>query len=394
MTRFAKILGRSLLIGGAALALIGTAPGPKPKPENFLIWTPQEQVFGYRNIEKIFPIHVAARGPKIYPLPVAGKSINPTFTFRGAPGSVPDYIKANRVAGLLVIHDGQIVLEKYGLGETAQDRWTSFSVGKSVTSTLLGAAIKDGYIGSVDDAVTKYIPELVGSAYDGVTIAQVLKMRSGVKWNEDYADPNSDVRRLVSSMTRSKGDSLVSLMKGLPREAAPGTKFVYKTGESNLIGLLVIRATHKSLASYLSEKIWAPFGMEKDAAWMTYDGAEVGGCCISMTLRDYGRFGEFFRKGGVVGDRHILPEGWVDAATQTYSSNVFGDMGYGYQWWTHKDGTFEANGIFGQSIYIDPANKLVIVTSSAWPSAEWEEGYQRQSAFRDGVKDALGLPKQ
>jgi len=206
--------------------------------------------------------------------------IQPTYTFGSEKGNVADYMTRNHVAGLLVIKDGKIVLEEYGLGQKPDDRWTSFSVGKSVTSTLVGAAIKDGYITSVDDLISKYIPELAGSAYGDVKISDVLKMRTGVAWNEDYEDPASDVGRLVSSMAHDEGASLVTLMRSLKKAAPAGSTWLYSTGESNMLGLLVMRATHKPLADYLSQKIWAPFGMEKDAVWMTDGGTEVGGCCI------------------------------------------------------------------------------------------------------------------
>jgi CubicO group peptidase (beta-lactamase class C family) len=181
---------------------------------------------------------------------------------------VDAYMTAQRTAGLVIVHDGKIRLEKYGLDFSGDGKWTSFSVAKSFTSTLVGAAIKDGYIKSIDDKVSAYIPDLKGSVYDEVSIKQLLTMTSGVKWNEDYGDKNSDVARFNAHKAEDGMDVTISYMRKLPREAPAGTKWVYKTGETNLIGVLVSQATKKTLSRYLSEKIWAPFGMEQDASWL------------------------------------------------------------------------------------------------------------------------------
>jgi hypothetical protein len=217
-----------------------TASGKLPPQKDFLFWTPQQQLVGYRNIEKIFPTRIVRRGKHVMPLPRAKYQISVHYDYHGSHWNTARFMKANHVAGLIVVHNGRIVLERYGLGDTEHDRWTSFSVGKSITSTLVGAAIRDGYISGLNAKVTKYIPALKGSAYDGVTIRQLLTMTSGVKWNEDYTDPNSDVNRFALEPVPANGeDPVVAYMAKLPREAKPGTKFEYKTGESDLIGVLV-----------------------------------------------------------------------------------------------------------------------------------------------------------
>ncbi|MEO5866345.1 MAG: serine hydrolase domain-containing protein, partial [Sphingomonas sp.] len=227
-------------------------------------------------------------------------------------------------------------------------------------------AIKDGYIKSVDDPVTRYIPDLAGSGYDGVSIAQLLTMTSGVKWNEDYTDPKSDVAQMFAHPVPAGGDPIVAYMRTLPRETAPGSKWVYKTGETNLIGTLVERATHKPLANYLSEKIFKPYGMEQDAFWMVDQaGHEIGGCCLSVSLRDYARMGQFVLEGGA----GVVPANWFAEATRSHADIGRPGFGYGYQWWTFPDGRFGAQGIFGQGIMIDPAHRVVVAVSAAAPSA-------------------------
>jgi CubicO group peptidase (beta-lactamase class C family) len=387
---------RGLILTALALCLAATAGADEALPpqdaiSSILFWTPAQQATGYRNIEHIFPTRVIKAGGKAYPLPSAGSSFDVSYDFNGAKWNTDAFMKENLLSGLLVIKDGRIVLERYGLGRSAEDRWTSFSVGKSVTATLVGAAIKDGHIRSLDAPVTDYLPGLRGSAYDGVTIRNLLTMTSGVKWNEDYSDPESDVARFALGAPGPDGENpIVAYMAKLPREAPPGTKFVYKTGESDLIGVLLSRATGKHLADYLSEKIWSPFGMERDGIWMLdRAGEELGGCCISMTLRDYGRFALFVLNGGIAAGEPVLPPDFLAQATRAQVNSDWDDYGYGFQWWIRSDGAYQAVGIFGQSLYINPAERLIIVTNSAWPNADESGPYAIQDAYVNAVRQAL-----
>lgn len=300
------------------------------------------------------------------------------------------YMKDERQAGVIIVVDGKIRAEKYKLGFDASKRWTSFSVAKSFTSTLVGAAIKDGAIKTLDDAITLYIPALQGSGYDGVTVRQLLTMTSGVRWNEDYADPNSDVARFNLQQPVAGEDVTVSYMKTLPREAEPGTRWNYNTGETNLIGVLVSSATGKSLSNYLSEKIWKPYGMEQDAIWLR--GAsehEISGCCISATLRDYARFGEFLRGGALVDGEAVVPDDWVELATTKKAPIGQEGRGYGYQWWTYDDGSYSAQGIFGQGIFIDPKRKIVIASNGNWPNAGTAIHGEPRERFYQAVQAAV-----
>jgi CubicO group peptidase (beta-lactamase class C family) len=242
---------------------------------------------------------------------------------------------------------------------------------KSLTGTLVGAAIRDGAIGGVDDLVTRYLPELAGSAYDGVTVRQLLTMTSGARWNESYSDPRADVARYHSAPIEPGMDATVSYMRRLARDAAPGEKWRYSTGETNLVGVLVSRATGKDLATYASERIWARYGMEAEAFWMIdRTGHEHGGCCIQATTRDFARFGQFVLDGALVDGRPVVAEGWLEAATRTQVGIGRPGFGYGYQWWTREDGTFSALGIHGQLVHVDRSRRLVVAINSAWPAAE------------------------
>jgi CubicO group peptidase (beta-lactamase class C family) len=357
-----------------------------PTDSNVLFWSVEQRDAGFRTMDRI-PIlakaNVIAKGDTVYPLP-AGEPLKIGM-------DVDAYMKAQRTAGLVILQDGKVRMEKYGLDFTAQGKWTSFSVAKSFTSTMVGAAIKDGYIKSIDDKVSAYIPDLKGSAYDDVTIKQLLTMTSGVKWNEDYTDPKSDVALFNLHKAEKGMDVTVSYMRKLPREAPAGTKWVYKTGETNLIGVLVSSATKKTLSSYLSEKVWAPFGMEQDATWLLGStGHEISGCCIQASTRDYARFGAFIMGGAKINGVGILPDDWLAPATSKQADIGMAGKGYGYQWWTYDDGSFAAQGIFGQGIFIDPKRNRVIASNSNWPKATDPDtvGVQRE-AFYKAVQAAV-----
>jgi CubicO group peptidase (beta-lactamase class C family) len=331
------------------------------------MWTPEQQAWGYRNMEKLAPVRVFKRGKTVYPLPL-GTQIDPTFNAGDKTYNTESYMREFRASGVLVIKNGKIVLERYGLGRSPQDRWTSFSVAKSLTSTLIGAALEDGKIKTLDDPVTQYIPELKGSAYEGVTVRQLITMTSGVKWNESYTDPNSDVAKVGLSMIEPGVNPVVSYMRRLPREAPPGSKFVYKTGETDLAGILLSNAVGEPLAQYLSEKIWQAYGMEQDGIWVEdVAGHERGGCCVSLTLRDYGRVGQFMLGHGKAAGHDVVPAGWTEDATKPHVA----DPPYGYFWWIIPGG-YEAEGIFGQTLSVFPEEHLVVVINSAWPVA-WSE---------------------
>jgi CubicO group peptidase (beta-lactamase class C family) len=375
------------LAGAAALALsgcsYGTAEGvettaplaavelvepPQRDPSELqvLFWNDEERAARFRDMESWFAGHEvpAASDPRELaegaPLPAPlAQEIRQTMLDTGA-------------AGVMVWQDGAVRFEDYALGFSPDQRWTSFSVAKSFTSTLLGAALKDGFIESLDDPVTRYVPGLAGSAYDDVTVRQIATMTSGVAWNEDYTDPASDVAQLNRFVVEYGPNAIVEQMKRLEREAPPGEKWVYKTGETNLIGLVIENAVGLPLAEYAQNKIVEPAGFEGGLFWMTDPrGGNIGGCCLSLKLADYTRMGIFALEGG----EDVVPEGWFAEAGD--SQVDFGDtgFGYGYQWWTYPVG-YGAQGIFGQSITIVPEENLVMTVVGNWPTAT-------DSALRD-----------
>ncbi len=333
-----------------------------PTNRDLLFWNTPQRDAAFRALDRISLL------AKWHDIPAGNTpSELPTGPILKLPVNVDTYMEGQRSAALLIVQDGKLRLERYGLGFDGQGRWTSFSVAKSFTSTLVGAALKDGHIKSMEDKVSAYIPEMKGSAYDDVSIRQLLTMTSGVKWNEDYADPNADVAKFNNHKPEDGVDALVSYMRKLPREVPAGTRWHYSTGETNLVGILVNRATKKPLATYLAEKIWIPAGMEQKGTWiLSKTGQEISGCCIQAASRDYARFGQFILNGAAVKGKSIVPDGWLAEATTSRTGISQPGRGYGYQWWTYDSGAFSARGIFGQGIFIDPKRKLVIVSNADW----------------------------
>lgn len=356
---------------------------------------PDIQVQTFRNIDRLFPTRTIRHGAYVYPLPKSNVPLQGVeLVSAGRKYDIYDYISLNRVSGLLVLKNGNIAFERYELGNKETTRWMSMSMVKSMSSTLVGAAIKDGYIKSIDDPITYYLPTLAGSAYGGVTVRNLLQMASGVKWDETYTNPASDRRRMLEAQLAGRRGSILELMRGLPRAGEPGTTWNYNTGETHVVGELIRAAVKQPVAQYLSERIWSKFGMESDATWWleSPDGQEIGGSGLSATLRDYGRFGLFFMNGGVVEGEKILPESWLAEAG---SSKMIGgkNVNYGYMWWipdvsanpVHR-GALLARGIFGQFMYLNPAEKIVIVVWSARPKPTGTDTISDEDFFAAVVK--------
>ncbi|WP_354101913.1 serine hydrolase [Bradyrhizobium sp. RT5a] len=338
----------------------------------YLQWTPEQRAIGYRNMDKIDATHVVRRGPSVHALPEAARRISPGCTWNGEAMDLDSYMKATHISGVIVLKDGEIVLERYGLGRTEKDRWLAQSISKSVTAILAGAAVQDGYIKSMNAPVSDYIPDMKGSAYDRVTVRQLLTMTSGIKWNEDWTDPNSDGFKAGRSYYEAGVNPIVAYMRHLPRVAEPGTTYNYSTGETDIAGILVSNAVGKPLSEYLSERLWQPYGMEEDANWVVDRfGRDRGGSGISMILRDYARIGQFMLDGGKAGAVQVLPPGWLADATSlqvTFSTPQRGHaaVGYGSSWWIFRD-SYAALGSDGQAIFVYPQDRVVIAVNSAWP---------------------------
>ena len=392
-------LSVSVLVGGAWYASLDqeTRGLLKALPTNadVLSWEQDQRHAAFRAMDRLPLLAKAAvvtPSPSPMPLPAGDPLVIP---------GLDQYLQAQGTAGLVVIQDGKVRLERYGQDFDSKGRWTSFSVAKSFTSTLVGAAVQDGSIRSLEDKVSEYIPDLRGSAYDDVTIRQLLTMSSGVHWNEDYEDPQADVAKFNNAKPDAGVDATVSYMRKLPRAHPPGEVWHYNTGETNLIGVLVSSATGKPLAQYLQEKIWHPAGMEAEATWLQgKTGHEIAGCCLQAATRDFARFGLFVLANGQANGVQVVPVDWFSQATRKQKDIGEAGRGYGFQWWTYDDGAVAAQGIFGQGIFIDSSRRLVIASNSNWSRATLgpepkarEAFYAQVRALVDVEAESVAAPK-
>lgn len=360
--------------------------------------TPDIAVNTFRNIDRLFPSRTIESGDFSSPLPGSDASIEGiTVKVDDDVYDIYDYLALNNVTGFIVLKDGEVVYETYQRGNDKDTRWMSMSVAKSISSTLAGMAIKDGYIEGLDAQVVDYIPELEGSAYDGVSLKDILMMSSGVAWNETYTDPESDRRDLLRAQIAQQPGGAMQVMADLPQAAEPGTVNNYSTGETQILSEFIYNAIDQPLSDYLSEKLWKPYGMESDATWWleSPDGVEIGGSGISATLRDYARFGQFMLEGGMIDGKETLPDGWVTEATTPTTLKGGDSLDYGYMWWTgwtepsKKDDAYLAIGIQGQNVYVNPAKNIVIAQTSALPKPTGKNVIQ-PIAFFDAISDRLG----
>ena len=361
------------------------------------VLTPELAINTFRNIDRLFPTRTIPRSSRPMPLPYASVPLSAvSFSNAGKRYTLDDYLELNRVTALLVLKEGHVKLERYRFGNSEHTRWMSMSIAKSITSTLIGAALQQGYIGGLTDPVTQYVPSLTGSAYDGASVRDVLMMSSGARWNETYTDPASDRRHLLEAQISQVPGSAMGVMRGLPRIAEPGTVHNYSTGETQIAAEILRNAVKRPLATYLAERLWSRFGMEADANWWLESpgGIEIGGSGISATLRDYSRFGLFLLNGGVAAGEKILPDGWIREATSPKVLRGGTPLAYGYLWWTpttavsQRDGAYSARGIYGQSLYVNPAAQVVIVVWAAHRTPTGGAGIN-DWVFFDAVVDAL-----
>jgi CubicO group peptidase (beta-lactamase class C family) len=364
------------------------APTIGQQREAVLFWPQAQREAQFRRMYERFPSDRVAHGTHVHALPEA----KPLALGQGV---LAGYMDEHHLAGVMVLQHGRIRLQRYALGFGPQQRWESFSVAKSVTSTLLGIALQRGDIHSLGDTLGTYIPELRDSAYAKVTVQQLLTMTSGVHWNEDYADAKSDVAQMYLGACVDGRAHILSYLKKQPRQWPAGTHFNYNTAETDLLGILVQRATHRSLATYLSQTIWKPYGMAADATWIKdeCDGSDTGGSGLSATLGDYARLGQFMLDGGRIAGKPVIAKAWLDGALRRQESVDDPDRGYGYLWWTDTDGSYAAIGIFGQMVYVDPARQLVIAQVGAWPHATSDELVAARRAFVATVKRAVDAEK-
>lgn len=363
------------------------------------LFSEAHRVENFRAMDRVFPSKNVAAGPVSWPFETGLHDLPSTYEFAGTSRQIEGFLDASRTTGLLVVHRGVIVHEAYRLGADATSRFTSWSMAKSVLSALIGIALEEGYIHSLDDPIDCYVPELAGSVYADVTIQDALTMSSGVDFDEDYDNPISDVNRLFFSL--AAGKPMTQSLVMLDRIRAPGTYNDYISADSIALGLMLEQATGMPNEVYLATRLWGPMGAETDAFWSTGgDGSVLPFCCLNATLRDYARFGRLFLEEGVREGVPILARDWVLASTQPVAPRLqpgenpasSWTFGYGYHWWVPENPQeeFLAIGIWGQYIFVDRKNAVVIVKTSVDEAFDTRD-YESVAVFRT-IASAVAKP--
>ncbi|WP_428300103.1 serine hydrolase domain-containing protein [Hydrogenophaga sp.] len=389
-------LATSLVQAAPDEAALGRDAGyPRGTPQT--MFDERHKVDSFSSRSEILPSRPSVRGGPVWEL-TTGKPLPVLqYTYRGDTYALNDYFERRRVTSFVVLHRGQIRLERYQYGRTAEHRFASFSMAKSVTALLVGIAHHQGLIRSLDEKAEVYAPELAGSAYGGTTISHLLQMASGVRWTEDYGG-RDDVADLWAALFRvhGGGNPTQVLTRRRPMDAEPGTRFKYATGETQVLCHVLKGATRRTAADLTSEWLWRPLGAESDAAWLVgWQDIEYCGGGFSATARDYARLGRMLALGGRRDDAQIVPAAFLKRATESseqppgFRVNEAGPrFGYGYQFWLFEGG-YMMLGVYGQAVAVFPALDLVLVQTGVWSRSSDPDSRAERDALLRAIATAV-----
>jgi CubicO group peptidase (beta-lactamase class C family) len=400
--------GRNLLLCVALVALafpaaaapdeelLGKAAGYPIGTRGSWFFDESVRVGSFSNLDRLLPHYTLKKAAAPVPLPKAASEPRIEYRFENQTHTLDDFLGRQRVTGLLVIRDGEVLFERYQYDRTSAHRFVSHSMAKSLVSLAVGMALAEGKIASLDDMVTKYVPKLAGSPYGETSIRNVLRMSSGVAFKEVY-DGKDDLTRF--SILRNAQGSIEALRAFGVREAEQGTRFHYASSETVILAVLLRAVTGTTLSEYLTERLWQPMGAEADATWIrTSDGTETASGSFNAVLHDYGRLGVLLANDGAVGTRQVLPKDYLPEATDWHRQpEAFAPkratpyFGYGYQFWIFpgEKRRFALLGVYGQSIFVDPELKLVMVMTAAAKNANVGKeslGKERDAVWRGLVR--------
>ena len=347
---------------------------------------------------------LVSRANEARPLPRAAQPAAITYRYRNINYTLAEYLERQRATGLLVLQGGEIVAEYYRYGRRDDARFLSFSMAKSVTALLIGAALERGSIASLDDLAEKYVKALAGSPYGATSVRQLLRMSSGLTFTERY-DGSDDIARLSrASVGASGAGTPVEVLRSITDRHSPaGQKFVYASAETDVLGRVLTAATGKNMSELTRDWLWQPLGAEHDAYWRTgADGQEQAHGAFNASLRDWARLGLMVANDGKVGDRQLVArEFLLDATDPARQPEALKPrkatpyFGYGYQFWLMpmKERTFAMQGIHGQATYMQPSTGIVLVLTSVWEGASGRQDvqpYEERDALWRGVLRSLG----
>ncbi len=393
-----------IVLGGLAFGLYGgyrylltTAWGPM-----FTLFADDHRGAHFQAMDRVFPSVPVRAGGETWPLEWALESIPETYEFRGEERAVEAFLERTETTTLLVLRGDTIVYEHYRADWSEASPATSWSVAKSVVSALVGIALEEGSIESLEEPVSRYVPKLAGSGYGDVPIRHLLTMSSGLDFDEGYDSNSSDVNRIFFRAF-AFGEPMLDYYAALERRREPGTYNDYISSDTGVLAHVLAGATGMSPAEYLERRIWGPAGMEADAFWNTdRSGAEIGFCCLNAVARDWARFGLLYLNDGMARDRRILPEGWVARSVEPEGPHLepgpnplsHWTFGYGYKWWIpedREDGEFTAIGVYGQYVYVNPQRSVVVVKTGTDPGFEHHD-HESVALFR-AIARSVGVPR-
>jgi len=400
-----KRVGQFLSVSIIGLAIVSGVYSTELKQLYMVVnlFKPDVIVHNFSNMQDVMTTKVIKRSGNVRTLNHTPQELPKTFTFKGQEFNLDSFLNDTQSTALLVVKDDDITFENYYLGTRDTDLRASWSMAKSYLSAIFGIAVYEGHIKDLNVPVTDYVPALIGSGYDGVTIKNVLQMSSGVAFNEDYTDFSSDINRFGRMM--AMGGSFDEFAASLTHEREQGTYMKYVSIDTHVLGMVLRAATGQTIEEYLTTKLWSKLGNEQNALYLVDGLGEpmvLGG--LNATTRDYGRLGMLFRDNGIINGEQVVPAQWIkDSITPDAShlmpgkrDNAKSVFGYGYQWWIpeQSDQEFFALGIYGQFIYINQKAGVVIVKNSAntrFTDNDYESIHKSLAAFR-GI--ALGLIEQ
>ena len=384
--------------------VLGKAQGYPPAPYAQQISQMAYRVGSWSALDRVPGVltQPVPRGEQVTPLPTAAQPPAIHYRYRNLRYSLDEYLERQRVTGLLILKNGEIVAERYRYGRQPEQRFLSFSMAKSVTSLLVGAALARGKIGSLDDSAGQYVPALAGSPYGETRLRDLLRMSSGLTFTERY-DGRDDVARLSRAVATGQPSVPEVLASVRERHAPPGARFVYASAETEVLGRVLTAATGQTLAQLTSQWLWQPMGAEQDAFWCTArDGQAAAYFCFNASLRDWGRLGLLLAQDGRIGEQQLVPREYLleatDAARQPPAfapQRATPYFGYGYQFWLHPlhSRSFAMQGVHGQAVFVQPESGIVMVQTAVYEGASRvldPLAYAERTALWMGVLEALG----
>ncbi len=407
-----RLLDPTVASNGVRLGRSSAGRGSEPQanPDAFAgrraFRDPADVARKLQSAQTVFPFRVVHHGDDLWKLPAAeaASAFAPVYAWKGRTYGLGEFNERTHTSAMLILKDGKIVHETYLAGASPETLFFGYSLSKSFTSTLVGMALEDGSLGSLDERLSHYLPTLACGAYEGVTIRDALQMLSGVEFmpgHFSWTDESIPAARVYQSSLVNQRYRYIEGANSLKRAYPIRSKFSYCDMDAALLGGVLENATRQRLATYMEERLWKPAGMEADAVWILDGppeiGREVAALSFAATLRDYGRFGLLaLQRGNVRGKQLVSPDWFQSATTPGRRAVEFGQLsenyplGYGYYWWLLPNGAFTGQGAFGHFIYVVPQANVVIVKHSHWPK-EWDDELEMEMySFCDGVVRALG----